>query len=374
MRNGVRQRRFVLTLLMLSALCAVCVAAVAAANPPKLKINPIFTYNKPDREQHLYACAKREGELTLYTPSTATDATIRPAFEKSYPGVNLKTYVNSSTLSTKLREEEDAGRHVFDVFDSTLGDLSRNDKYFQPFWSPAMKNVRPGLSSSYMIASNGYITGLGVYYNPNLVSSVDVPKTWKDMLNPKYKGKLYIGTDLTIPPAVGTLGAIYGKAWYVGLSKQVRVVNASGRGVVDQVIAGTIPMAIFASSSYYKRDYLDKGAPLRLQVMSPAFAHFQASSISKFTKRPCAAMLFVDWYVSRKSNGAQPVFASLGNALPYPGATTLPFPIAGQLPQTKWKLYFQTSKELYAKLGFKNWTQTYRYYNIQFQKYFILGG
>ncbi|MES1246079.1 MAG: extracellular solute-binding protein [Actinomycetota bacterium] len=352
-------------------------ASLAAKAPPKkkaptLKINPIFTYNKADREQHLYQCAKQEGSVTLYTSSSATDTSLKPAFQAQYPGVSMNTYVATSPLVTRLESEEDAGHHNFDVYNDALGNIERTSKYFQPFWSPYGKLMRTDmgttLSSPWLLASNGYVQ-VGVYYNPNTIPTSQVPKTWKDLLSPQYTGKVYIGTDSTSPAFVALLRRTFGTAFYSKLAKQVRVVNVSGRGVADMIEAGTAPMGIDMSSSYYQRDHIAKNAPLLLQVLQPAMAQFQASSISKYAPHPCAAMLLVDWLSNPKEGGA--VFTTLGNALPFKTAPILPFQVDGQLPVAKWDIRQQTAPKTWT--GFKSYAQAYGAWTDLFNRYFLGG-
>jgi iron(III) transport system substrate-binding protein len=366
-------RRFAVLVAAASLLGTVGVTASSAAKAPpatpKLKINPIFTYKNDDREAHLYACAKTEGSVTLYTSSSATDGTLKPAFEAQYPGVKLNTYVATSPLVTRLQQEEDAGKHNFDVYNDALGNIPRTDKYFQPFWSPFMAKVQDDLVDPFYMGTNGYVMS-GVYYNPNIVSASEVPKTWRDLLKPQYKGKIYIGTDSTAPAFTALLRRTYGVGYYRKLAKQVRVMNTSGRGVADLIIAGTAPMGIDMSSSYYQRDHVEKGAPLLLQVMNPMMGQFQASSISKFTSHPCGAMLLVDWYDNPARGSA--VLAKLGNAMPFKNADVLPFSVAGQMPQSKWQVMSQTSKPMWK--GFKDYYQAYASWTDLYNRYFISGG
>ncbi|HWX09677.1 MAG TPA: extracellular solute-binding protein [Gaiellaceae bacterium] len=344
-------------------------ASFAAKAPPKLKINPIFTYNKSDREAHLYACAKTEGSVTLYTSSSATDTSLKPAFTAQYPGVAMNTYVATSPLVTRLTSEEDAGQHNFDVYNDALGNIERTSKYFQPFFSPYGKLTRTGLSTPWLLASNGYIMS-GVYYNPNLVPASQVPKSWKDLLNPQYKGKIYIGTDSTAPAFTALLRRLYGTKFYRDLAQQVRVVNVSGRGVADLIEAGSAPMGIDMSSSYYQRDHIAKNAPLLLQVMNPMMGQMQASSISKFAPHPCAAMLLVDWLNNPNEGGK--ILTSLGNAMPYKNSDTLPFSIDGQMPQSKWDIRQQTAPDSWK--GFKSYSQAYAAWTDLYTRYFVNGG
>jgi iron(III) transport system substrate-binding protein len=372
-RGNRRWRRYATLLAALGLMASVGVtASFAAKAPPKLKINPIFTYNKADRRAHLYACAKTEGSLTLYTSSSATDPSLKPAFQAAYPGVTLNTYVATTALVPRLVQEEDSGHHNFDVYNDTMGNMHRDSKYFQPFWSPYMSTVQPALTSPYFLGSNGFIFP-GVYYNPNIVAPADVPKTWKDLLKPALKGKIYIGTDATAPIVTALLRRTYCVGYYQALAKQVHVVNTAGRGVADLVIAGTAPMGFEMSSSYYKTNHILQNAPLLLQVLNPMYGAYQASSISKYAPHPCAAMLYVDWLTDPKGGGA--VFNTLGNASPTKAAaaagTILPFNIPGQIPQSKWKITFQTSADLIK--GFKNYDQAYAAWTDLYNRYFING-
>lgn len=347
--------------------------ASLAKTPPKpktptLKINPIFLYNKPDREQHLYQCAKKEGSVTFYTSSSATDTSLKPAFEAQYPGVTMNDYVATSPLVTRLESEEDSGHHVFDVYNDAMGNITRDSKYFQPFWSPYMKLLQPDLVSPYFMASNGYIE-VGVYYNPNLIPASQVPKTWKQLIEPQYAGKIYMGTDSTAPAFVALLRRTYGTAYYQQLAKTVRVVNVSGRGIGDLIEAGTAPMGIDMSSSYYERDHVQNNAPLLLQVLQPTMGQFQASSISKYAPHPCAAMLLVDWLNNPKEGGK--ILAALGNAMPYKSSPPLPFTIPGQTPPAKWNIIYQTSAHMWT--GFKSYSQAYNAWTDLFNRYFLNG-
>ena len=367
------QHRVALAVAALCLVGAVGATASFASRAAAPKINPIFTYNKPDREQYLYDCAKKEGSVTLYSSASITDAIYKPAWAKLYPGVTLNTYVATTQLIPRLKQEEDAGHHNFDVLNDTIGNFGRDGKYFQPFWSPNMAKAQKGLASPYFLANAGFLFP-GLYYNPNLISASDVPKTWKDLLKPQYTGKIYIGNDGTSPVVTGLLRKVYGKSYYEALAKQVRVQNVSGRGIADQIIAGTIPMGIEMSSAYYKLNHLNQGAPLLLQVMSPMYGSYSAASISKYTTHPCASMLLVDWLNSTAPDGAQPILNGLGVSSPYKGSDLVPFQVDGQLPQSKWNAYFGTDPELYKGLGFKNWAQAYAYWSKLYYKYFINGG
>jgi ABC-type Fe3+ transport system substrate-binding protein len=366
-----RRPRLSLSVLVAGAVAAMSVAVAFGAPAPPVKINPIFTYNKADRTAHLYACAQQEGKVVFYTSSSAATTTLLPAWQKTYPGVTMQVLVATADLPTKLKQEEDAGQHNFDVYGDTLGNLGRDQKYFQPIWTPRMGELRPFLSKPYYASYAGFLEGM--VYNPNVVGSGDVPRTWKDLLLPKWTGKVYMGIDTGTAGFVGLLNRIYGPAFIDQLAKQVRVQQVSGRAIADQVIAGTIPIGINVSSSYHKTNYVDKGAPLRWVPLDPVPGFFQAASISKNAQHPCAAALLVDWLLAK--DGAQPLWQSLGNVAPFKGAPLLPYNLVATSPPytipTKWNIYMTTNPSFFK--GFKNYQAALASWNTIIQTKFLGG-
>jgi iron(III) transport system substrate-binding protein len=353
-----RRRRLACSLLVAGLLAALCVPAASTAPAPKKpaapKVSSIFAYNKADREQYLYDCAKKEGgKVVFYTSSSAATTTFKPAFEKEYPDMKLEVLVATADLPTKLRQEEDAGQHNFDVYGDTLGNLGRDAKYFQPIWTPRMNEVRPYLAKPYYVAYAGFLEGLA--YNPNVIGSGDVPRTWKELLQPKWAGKVYMGIDTGTAGFIGLLQRTYGDAFIDQLAKQIRVQQVSGRAIADQVIAGTVPIGINISSSYHKTNYIDRGAPLRWVPLDPVPGFFQAASVSKHTSRPCSSALLVDWLMAK--DGAQPLWTQLGNVAPFKGAPLLPYNLKATSPAftipTKWNVYMTTNPAFFK--GFKNY-------------------
>jgi iron(III) transport system substrate-binding protein len=363
-----RFARIPLVLVMLGGVLTVLGLGSAAAPAGAASTFNPFNYHGANREAKLYSCAKTEGSVTLYTSSSATQQYLVPAFEAQYPGVTLNAYVGTTTLVPKLEAEDAAGQHVFDVYNDAIGNLARTSKYFRTFYSPEAAKLRTGYSSPYYMVSDGYIFA-GVYYNPSLVPANEVPKSYKDLLKPYYKGKIYIGTDGDAQVVTGMLKQVYGTAYYKALAKQVRVVNTSGRGVADMIIAGTAPMGIEMSTSYYDTNHILQGAPLLLSVMNPMFAGFQESSISKYAPHPCAAMLLTDWLSSK--TGAGKVFAKLGEVAPYKNSPVLPFNIKGQLAQSKWQILDPASPALLK--GFASFGAAYTAWSALYTQYFVNG-
>src|SRR5215203_413538 len=143
--------------------------------------------------QALIDAAKREGRVTWYTTLLVDDASgpLAAAFEKKY-GIDVDfTRRDGSIQLRTILDEAKSGTMKVDVFDGT---------------TTAAFVMKDGLAEAYKADTaadipaeykdpNGYWTAQVLYfqtlgYNPDLVPANDVPKSYRDLLDPKWKGRL----------------------------------------------------------------------------------------------------------------------------------------------------------------------------------------
>ena len=91
-----------------------------------------------------------------------------------------------------LQQEFMAGQHIADVYEETLAQIqilvTDTPEIFREFNSPFREHIRPALLHPLYAGTRSVMTGLG--YNPNVVSPADVPKTYEDLLDPRWTGKI----------------------------------------------------------------------------------------------------------------------------------------------------------------------------------------
>jgi iron(III) transport system substrate-binding protein len=255
--------------------------------------------------------AKKEGEVVWYSTQIVNQL-VRPiaaAFEKKYPGIKVRyTRANANEVAVKILNESRAGRPQSDVFDgtSTVVPLEREGYVLQ--WQPEAAKDYPDLykdPQGYWIASNLYINTPG--YNTSLVPKGTQPKTYQDLLDPKWSGKIawnalpstsggvgFIGT------ALSEMGQERGMAYLRAFAKQkVANVPAAARQVLDQVIAGeyAIALQIF---NHHAVISAKKGAPVDWIKMEPATGTLSVIGIQKNAPHPNAAKLLVDFIISKE--------------------------------------------------------------------------
>jgi len=256
----------------------------------------------------LVAAARKEGRVLWYTTLIVNQA-IRPlkeAFEKAYPGVELQ-YVRSDEIpmSAKLLAEGKAGRVQADVFDglSNMVPLKRAGLVV-PHGSPSAGKIPADLKDreGYWISILIYVFSPGI--NTTLVSKEQAPKTYQDLLDPRWRGKMawnpgsiagalgFVGATLT------SMGEARGMDYLKALSAQ-RIVNieASSRAILDQVIAGEYPMGLMMFN-HHTVISAQKGAPSDWIKLEPVPIALDAVAILKDAPHPNAAKLLVDFLTS----------------------------------------------------------------------------
>jgi iron(III) transport system substrate-binding protein len=255
--------------------------------------------------------AKKEGEVVWYSTQIVNQL-VRPiaaAFEKKYPGIKVRyTRANANEVAVKILNESRAGRPQSDVFDgtSTVVPLEREGYVLQ--WQPEAAKDYPDLykdPQGYWIASNLYINTPG--YNTSLIPKGTQPKTYQDLLDPKWSGKIAWNALPSTSGGVGFIGTVLsemgeekGMAYLRAFAKQkVANVPAAARQVLDQVIAGeyAIALQIF---NHHAVISAKKGAPVDWIKMEPVTGTLSVIGIQKNAPHPNAAKLLVDFIISKE--------------------------------------------------------------------------
>src|SRR5437868_5945004 len=142
----------------------------------------------------LIAAAKREGEVVWYSTQIISQL-VRPvtaAFEKKYPGIKVRsTRANAAETAVKILNEGKAGRPQADVFDGTTTVVPLKAAGHVLQWLPdAAKDYPADLKDpeGYWIANNLFIITPG--FNTALIPRGSEPKTYQNLLDPKWRGKM----------------------------------------------------------------------------------------------------------------------------------------------------------------------------------------
>ena len=268
----------------------------------------------------LVSAAEAEGTVTWYT-TMIVDQAVRPiaaAFMEKYPGIEVQfTRAGSDETALRIVNEGQANRMTGDVFDgvSTFATLQQAN-LVDPFVPDAASEYPANLTDpeGYWHALNYYF--LTAVYNTDMLSAEEAPKTYADLLDPKWKGAIVWPVDATPVGAPGFIGNVLlsmgeeeGMAYLAKLQEQqITNMAASQRVVLDRVIVGDFPVGLMCFNHHVAISQAE-GAPIEWIRMEPVMASGSLIGVTKGAPHPNAARLLVDYILSREG---QEVLASTG--------------------------------------------------------------
>ena len=285
-------------------------AGLIVSLPAQALDNPL-TYAGADREAGLIEGARSEGEVVFYSAMIVNQA-LRPiseAFMKKYPFVKVNYWrAESAGIFTKLSAEVRAGKVVADVVEGTgVGESVIQAGIALPYTTPAIASVPDRYRDPNGLWTPTRRSFFGVAFNTKLVAAGDIPKTYDDLLDPRFRGRMswHAGSASGADLFVTNLRAAWGDAKthdYLRRLADQKVASLSGasaRGLVDRVIAGEMLLAlnIFAHHPLISQA---KGAPVNTVLLDPVASTVGTMILPKGLRHPHAAMLLVDFILSRE--------------------------------------------------------------------------
>lgn len=318
-------------------------------------VSEIALYRGPDRKQILIEGAKRERQLVFYNSLTTLEA-VAQEFEKKYPFIKVSTWRSESPdLIKKVTEEYASGRYLVDVIETSGGAMAilQKKSIFQEYYTPdaaayADEVKEKGKNGVYYLADRENYTGLG--FNTKLVPLAEAPKHYKDLIDPRWKGKMTLAGGSVGPRWIGNVLNVMGRDYVEKLSQQdIKVQNVAPAALIHQVIAGEIPLSptIQDSNVFTAKQ---TGAPVEWRGLEPVLANLGSSGITTKSPHPHAALLFLDYLHSKE---AQAVLIK--------GGVSSPRDDVGSLQQKFKKSYIETqySLEEFEK-RFNEWQELMR--------------
>lgn len=271
--------------------------------------------NLPPTERHaqLVAGARKEGKVVWYTTDAPRPTqVIFKAFNKKYPFVKtLFIRSKSRKILDRVLTESRAGKHLFDLAKTSTEtfNLYPVEKTFARYSSAAKNEIPSSMKGERWTSLFTFIRAIG--WNTQMLAEKDVPKTWEDLLDPKWKGKILF--DQSSLPEVGVVYDNYGKekgtALLDKLGSSGNLKLRRGRTQITQLLAaGDAPLAVTVYPYRVER-MKKKGASIEWGLLNFTPGLLQPVSISRNAPHPYSAALLHDFLLSE---AGQKVYARMG--------------------------------------------------------------
>ena len=258
--------------------------------------------------------ARKEGKLVIYTASIGSPfhKTVIKAFEQKY-GIQVELLeARASEIRERVRVEQSAGRFLGDIHHngSTTTWLMTRDGNFQPHGPiPNIKNIVPPYDAD-DIRVPAEVISYCLMVNRNLVKPADEPKSWKDILDPRWTGKI-LSDDYRALGGGAVLFVVmydtFGKEFVEKLAAQKPVFSRDIQNSERRVARGEFPLYI----PFSLQDYNNlKGLPVKpiVPIEGRPYVRFDLT-VLKGAPHANAARLFMNHYLEPDS---QIVFANAG--------------------------------------------------------------
>src|SRR5881296_2918274 len=252
--------------------------------------------------------ARKEGKVVWYTSLALSSAEkVAKLFEAAYPGIKVEVHrTGSQRILQRVMQELQANLKLVDVIHTSDAGhfvLLKEKKLLMKYTPAGVDPFPAGFKDR-----DGYYYGLRatvnvIAYNTKLVSAADVPKGWKDLLDPKWKGKLvtaHPGYSGVIATHVLALVHLHGWDYFKQLAQNKPMLVQSAVDPSGVVASGERPVAVNGGDyTFYQTKkkgnpveivYPKEGVPL---VVSP-------TAIAAGAPHPTAAKLFTDFTFSKE--------------------------------------------------------------------------
>lgn len=267
-----------------------------------------------DRLQKIYPAAKAEGQVIFNTERIeelgGKDGVAK--FEKRFPGVKLNLVgVAASQLTSRIMAEAKSGRVSIDVFrgdPNRAEPLAGRDLLLKMDIAELTDQPVKTFFDDRFIKLSDHLTNF--VYNTEFVKPADVPKTYEDLLNPKWERKLVLDArGGQIAHLLSTKVWDETRFWDFaqGLKDRKPIWTSRNTEAMAKVTSGE---GWIGTGSYAAIEELKaKGAPVEFMFLSPTLSQIRGASIVKAAAHPNAAKLFVGWLLSPEGAAARDKYA-----------------------------------------------------------------
>ena len=285
-------------------------APLATAAPPRQA-----SAQAPDAEwKKVIEAAKKEGKVVVYNGAVGTPALPKAlaAFEAKY-GIRTELLeARASELRERIRTEQAAGKVLGDVSHngSTTTALQLAEGTFVPYGAlpNAKRPAAPFQADGTRVPV--YVIQYGILVNTDMVKPGEEPKSWKDLLHPRWKGKI-LSDDMR---ALGG-GAVFfmvttqkfGKEFHEKLAAQQPHMNRDLRGNYPRIARGEYPVY----APFTLPDILElKGLPVKAILPDEGCPYVRFDgAMFRNAPHPNAARLLLDFYLGEE---VQSIYATMG--------------------------------------------------------------
>jgi iron(III) transport system substrate-binding protein len=207
----------------------------------------------------------------------------------------------SEKVLQRIVAEAQAGRDEVDIVDSNSVplELLHRRGLLQAVRSPLHADLIPAAVPAHREWAWARLSVFVQAYNTRLVKKAELPATYGELLDPRWKGRLGIeaSDEDWFAEVVQTLGEEKGLRLFRDLAAKNGFSVRRGHSLLAQLVAsGEVPFALTVYN-FTAEQLKRQGAPLEWFTLAPAVAHGNGFAVLKRSPHPHAALLYYEFMI-----------------------------------------------------------------------------
>ena len=249
--------------------------------------------------------AKKEGALVWYTALNLNDSEmLTNRFEQLYPFIKTETLrLSSFSLLSKIQTEARAGGFKADVIEiaGVLGHILKKDGLFAKYISPESRFYPDSVKDPDGTWTSFFMNTHVLVYNTKLVKKDEVPKTYEEIINSKWKDKITMSEDFDIfGMMLKVMGRAKGLDFMRRLAAQGVVLKNSYSLAIQGIASNEVPLGVNLYGTRTE-EFKKKGAPVDWIPLEFTLASLEPLAVGAKALHPNSARLFVDFLLSKEA-------------------------------------------------------------------------
>lgn len=268
--------------------------------------------NRKPAEQRLKALmegARKEGVIHHYGSINAPDNDeLTRGFAKQYPFIEVRyTRLGAEQVVNRAVTEYRSGVPSADVISlrGTFMPELLDKKIIARYKSPMAAFLRPGFTDPEGFMATNFATGYAMIFNTARVKPGEAPKSYEDLLQPRWKGRLVLDQDAHdwFAGMIDLMGENKAAAFLRRLVTEQGLKLKRNHSLITQLTAAGEHDLFIDGYIHNAVEFKTKGAPVDYVFTNPTIVKPPSViAITSKSARPHAAALLLDYYLSKPAH------------------------------------------------------------------------
>jgi iron(III) transport system substrate-binding protein len=211
--------------------------------------------------------------------------------------------LSSFSLLSKIQTEARAGAFKADVIEiaGVLGHILKKDGLFAKYVSPESRFYPDSVKDPDGTWTSFFMNTHVLSYNTKLVKKDELPKTYEEVINPKWKDKITMSEDFDIfGMMLKTMGRAKGLEFMRRLAAQGVVLKNSYSLAIQAVASDEVALGLNVYGTRTE-EFKKKGAPIDWVPLEFTLASLEPLALGAKAPHPNSARLFIDFLLSKEA-------------------------------------------------------------------------